>query len=55
MLITDALILYSYNPDCDDIADSILAAHELDAAAARLAANAEWSTLVADLVVIGAA
>ena len=53
MLISDALILYSYSRGCDDIADAILATHELDAAAARLAAHAAWSCLVSELVAIG--
>jgi hypothetical protein len=52
--IAVALLTYG-TTDLDLAADTALKLAALEDACARLAANAEWSTLVSELVVIGAA
>ena len=55
MLFSAAVLMLSFaTPEWDAHASTALSLAALDAAAARLAANAEWSTLVSDLVAIGA-
>lgn len=50
-----AIALLSYgSPELDAAAFLALDLAALDAAASRLAAHAEWSSLVSDLVAIGA-
>jgi hypothetical protein len=51
---SDVLIMLSYAPHCDDIAQGALAQLELAAAAARLAEHAAWTCLVGELVALGA-
>jgi hypothetical protein len=55
MSYTDAVVILSLAPECDDIASGILARLALQADAARLLEHASWSLLVAELVAIGGA
>ena len=55
MLFSSAVIMISFaSPAFDAHAETALRLAALDDAASRLAAHAEWSTLVSDLVIIGA-
>lgn len=50
-----AIALLSYDsPELDSAADTALSLAALDAAASRLAEHVAWSSLVAELVAVGA-
>ncbi len=52
---SDIVAILSYAPHCCDIAANALDTLALQSDAAKLADHAAWSTLVSDLVAIGAA
>lgn len=54
MSYSDAVLILSLAPDCDDIASGILARLALQADAERLADHVSWLTLADELVAIGA-
>jgi hypothetical protein len=51
---SDVIVMLSYAPHCDDIAQAALNQLDIAASAARLAEHGAWACLVGELVALGA-